>query len=79
MIIKVSDKFGKKLKRNHEKFKEHAKKNGLKKKVNFMDYTNTLAQMDDFLGGSIPLEKIVLKPMRPGRKSKNVIFDLDIM
>lgn len=76
-IIRTSSRFAQKLKEKHNWFNENIARAYFKKDISFTDFTDMLADgLDDavdlMLGG-----KILLYPIKRGRKSKKVKFDLE--
>jgi hypothetical protein len=74
VIIRVSAKFAEKLKQKYLWFNENIAKNYFKRKITFTDFTDILAngfdETFDWLFGS----KLLLYPLKKGRKSKRITF-----
>jgi hypothetical protein len=74
VIIRVSPKFAEKLKQKYLWFNENIAKNYFNKKITFTDFTDILAngfdETFDWLFGS----KLLLYPLKKGRKSKRITF-----
>jgi hypothetical protein len=74
VIIRVSPKFAEKLKQKYLWFNENIAKSYFKRKITFTDFTDILAngfdETFDWLFGS----KLLLYPLKKGRKSKRITF-----
>jgi hypothetical protein len=76
-IIRVSPRFAEKLKRKYEWFNKNIARSYFKREIAFTDFTDLLANGFDeafeFVFGS----KLLLFPIKKGRKSKRLTFDID--
>jgi len=77
VIIRVSPRFAEKLKQKYIWFNENIAKNYFKKEITFTDFTDLLAngfdETFDFVFGS----KLLLFPIKRGRRAKRITFDID--
>jgi len=75
--IRVSSRFAEKLKQKYLWFNENVAKNYFKKKITFTDFTDLLAngfdEVFDFVFGS----KLLLFPIKKGRKAKRIAFNIE--
>jgi hypothetical protein len=77
VMIRVSDRFARLLKKKHDWFNENVAKSYFKREITFVDFTDLLANeledaFDLFFGS-----KLLLFPMKKGRRSKRVAFEFD--
>jgi hypothetical protein len=74
VIIRVSPKFAEKLKQKYFWFNENIARNYFKKEITFTDFTDLLANGFDeafeFAFGS----KLLLFPIKKGRRAKRITF-----
>jgi hypothetical protein len=77
VIIRVSPKFAEKLKRKYFWFNEKIARNYFKKEITFTDFTDLLANGLDEAFNFIFGSKLLLFPIKKGRKSKRITFDVD--
>lgn len=76
-LIRVSKKFDDKLRDKYRWFNENVAKNYFRKEISFTDFTDLVADgfdqaFDIAFGG-----RVLLYPLKRGRKSKRIKFDFD--
>lgn len=75
--IRVSERFAKKLKEKYVWFNQNIAKSYFKKEIAFTDFTDLLANGFDEAFDLVFGGKLLLFPIKRGRKSKRIKFDLD--
>jgi hypothetical protein len=79
VIIRVSPRLAEKLKEKYFWFNENIAKNCFKKEIAFTDFTDVLANGLDEVFEYIFGSKLLLFPIKRGRRAKRITFETDII